>query len=109
VLGQVRAELDPQRRLVLREALAILGRQVDRVLRRDERATAGLDLAVLELLRELARDLDRLHGHANDPADGSVDTCSMPLSMLRRKPMPDVRARPVRLMKRLRGPARSGQ
>ena len=73
VLGQVGAELDAQRRLVLGEALAILRRQVDRVLRGHERAAAGLDLAVLELLRELARDLDRLHGHANHPADGAVD------------------------------------
>ena len=94
VLGEVGAQLDPEGRLVLGEPLAILGREVDRVLRRDERPArptrtlpSSSSFASLRAISTGCTDT-----RTTRPTVPST-TCSMPLSMLRRKPMLGARAR----------------
>ena len=73
VLEQVVGELLGQPVLVALELLAVLGREVDVVLIRDVRAGNGDGLVVLHLLRELARDLDRLDARLERPAEGALE------------------------------------
>ena len=73
VLGEVALELVGERRLVVGELLAVLRREVDRVLVRDVDARDGDVLVVVHLLLELARELDRLHVRAEGTAEDALE------------------------------------
>src|SRR5919109_283603 len=73
VLQQVVRQLLLERALVTRELLAIARRQEDHVLVRDVRARDRDDLALFHLLRELARQLNRLYPRLESPAKGPLD------------------------------------
>ena len=73
VLEQVSAQLLGQRGLVVLEAAVVVGGQPDRVFVRhvDPRHRGGL--VGVHLLRELSRDLDRLHAGAEGAAEHAFD------------------------------------
>ena len=73
VLEQVRAQLLRERGLVVLEALVVVGREPDRVLVRHVDARDRGGLVRVHLLRELARDLDRLHAGAEGAAEHAFD------------------------------------
>ena len=77
MLGQVLLQLVDERRLVALELGAVVGREVDGVLVRDVDARDRDGLAVVHLLRELARELDGLDVRSErtpeDPFEQGLD------------------------------------
>src|SRR5215218_6489187 len=73
VLSQVLLELLDQRRLVALELRAVAGREVDDVLVRRVDLRDGDHLVVVHLLRELPRQLDRLHVAAERASEGAFE------------------------------------
>jgi hypothetical protein len=79
VLQEVGRQLLFERALVALEALAVLGAEPDGVLVRHVDASDGRGPVGVHLLRELARDFDRLHlrgeGTREHPFDEVFDPC----------------------------------
>ena len=73
VLEQVGAQLLRERGLVVLEAPVVVGGEPDRVLVRHVDARDRGGLVGVHLLRELARDLDRLHAGAEGAAEHAFD------------------------------------
>jgi hypothetical protein len=73
VLDQMILQLADERALVARELLAIGLGQVDRVLVRDVDARDGDRPVLVHLLRELARQLDRLHVRAESATEHPLE------------------------------------
>jgi hypothetical protein len=73
VLEQVVGELLLEPVLVALEVLAVVGREPDRVVVGHVGVRDRTGLVVLHLLRQLARDLDRLDLGAERAAEGAAD------------------------------------
>ena len=73
VLGQVLLELLDERGLVALELVAVLRRQVDDVLVRGVDLRDGDHLVVVHLLRQLPRELDRLHVATEGAPEGAFE------------------------------------
>jgi hypothetical protein len=73
VLDQVLLQLVLQRGLVARELVAVVGREVDRVLVRDVDTRDGDVAVVVHLLRQLAGQLDRLDVGAEGTAEDAFE------------------------------------
>ena len=80
MLGEVLLQLVLQRRFVRGELLAVVRREVDRVLVRDVHPRDGHGAVVVHLLRELPRELDWLHvGAKCSPEDALEEGLDLPL------------------------------
>ena len=73
MLGEVLLELVDERLLVARELLPVVGREEDRVLVRDVDPRDRDGLAVVHLLRELARELDGLDVRAERTPEDALE------------------------------------
>ena len=73
MLGEVLLELSDQCLLVPGELLAVVGREVDRVLVRNVDARDGDTAVVVHLLDELARELDRLNVRAKSTTEDAFE------------------------------------
>src|SRR3954468_16402525 len=79
VLGEVLLELRDERVLVPLELLAVAGGEVDRVLVRHIHARDRSRAVLVHLLRELARELDRLDVRAEGAAEDTFEDALQPL------------------------------
>src|SRR5207302_3743599 len=79
VLGEVLLELPHERVLVALELLAVGGREIDGVLVRDVDARHRGRAVLVHLLRELARELDRLDVGAEGAAEDALEDLLQPL------------------------------